>query len=244
MAKLRSSNIEPSTGTTLTLGASGDTIAVSSDSVTANTWQDTGGNNLFVSDGAGTLSNVNSSLAGGGFTLLSTSTVTSTTQYVEITTNIDSTYDEYMFVMTDLATVSNNMHWGFQCSVDGGSNYNVEITSIFFNAQHDEANTYGALTYEGTKDQANGTSYQPLILAVGNDADQSGAGILHLFNPSNTTYVKNFFSRGSTYEASDYSGDDFCAGYFNTTSAINAVRFGFETSTSIANCVIQMYGVG
>ena len=136
MAKLRSSNIEPSTGTTLTLGASGDTIAVSSDSVKANTWQDTGGNNLFVSDGSGTLSNVNSSLAGGGFTLLSTSTVTSTTQYVEITTNIDSTYNEYMFVCTDLATVTNNMHWGFQCSIDGGSNYNVAMTSTFFNAQH------------------------------------------------------------------------------------------------------------
>ena len=72
MAKLRSSNIEPSTATTLTLGASGDSVAVGSDSIKANTWQDTGGNNLFVSDGAGTLSNVNSGLAGGGYTLLQT----------------------------------------------------------------------------------------------------------------------------------------------------------------------------
>ena len=224
MSKLRAKNIEPATGTTLTLGASGDAIAVSSDSVQANTWQDTGGNSLFVSDGSGTLSSVNSGLGGGGYTLLSTSTITTTTQYVEITTGIDSTYDEYMFVMTDLATVTDNMHWGFQGSIDGGSNYND-------------------LTYEGTKDQAQGTAYQPLILAVGNAADKSGAGILHLFKPSNTTYVKQFYCRGATYEASDYSGDDFCAGYFNTTSAINAVRFGFETSTSIANCVIQMYGV-
>ena len=64
MAKLRSSNIEPSTATTLTLGASGDSIAVSSDSIKANTWQDVGANSLFVSNGSGTLSSVNSSLSG------------------------------------------------------------------------------------------------------------------------------------------------------------------------------------
>ena len=68
MAKLRSSNIEPSTATTLALGASGDAALISSDSIKANTWQDLGGNSLFVSDGSGTLSSVNSSLAGGGYT--------------------------------------------------------------------------------------------------------------------------------------------------------------------------------
>ena len=47
MAKLRSSNIEPSTATTLALGASSDSILISSDSLKANTWQDLGGNSLF-----------------------------------------------------------------------------------------------------------------------------------------------------------------------------------------------------
>ena len=64
MAKLRSLNIEPSTGTTLALGASGDSVLISSDSLKANTWQDLSANSLFVSDGSGTLSSVNSSLKG------------------------------------------------------------------------------------------------------------------------------------------------------------------------------------
>ena len=101
MAKLRSSNIEPSTGTTLALGASGDSIAVSSDSIKANTWQDLGGNNLFVSNGSGTLSNVNSELSGGGYSLISSTTFSSQST-VNITSGIDSTYDEYVFVCTDL----------------------------------------------------------------------------------------------------------------------------------------------
>ena len=108
MAKLRSSNIEPSTGTTLTLGASGDSVAVSSDSIKANTWQDTGGNSLFVSNGSGVLSNVNSGLAGGGYTLLQTVDIADA-DYVYITSDIDSTYKHYMFVFNNMYCSSNVM---------------------------------------------------------------------------------------------------------------------------------------
>ena len=66
MSEIKVKTIEPSTGTNLTLGTSGDTIAVSSDSVKLDTWKDSGGNTLFQSDGAGTLSNVNSSFSGAG----------------------------------------------------------------------------------------------------------------------------------------------------------------------------------
>ena len=244
MAKLRSSNIEPSTGTTLTLGASGDTIAVSSDSVKANTWQDTGGNNLFVSDGAGTVSSVNAGLAGGGFTLISTNTVTNTTTDTITITGMDSTYDEYMFVCNDLRPTNNNMHWRFQVSTDGGSSFGVAVISAFFDARHSEAGTGGALSYQGTKDQEGQTTYQSFIISIGNDADQTGAGILHIYNPSNTTYVKNFVGRGSTYESTDYAGDNYVSGFFNTTSAINAISFQMDTANNIQNCVVQMYGVG
>ena len=63
MGTLRAKTIEPATGSTLTLGASGDTVTVSSDSIKVNTFKDAGGNTLFTSDGAGTLSSVNSGLA-------------------------------------------------------------------------------------------------------------------------------------------------------------------------------------
>ena len=60
MSELRVATIEPEGATTtLTLGASGDTVTSSADSIKANTFKDAGGNTLWTSDGAGTLSSVN-----------------------------------------------------------------------------------------------------------------------------------------------------------------------------------------
>ena len=140
MAKLRSSNIEPSTGTTLALGASGDSIAVSSDSIKANTWQDLGGNNLFVSNGSGTVSNVNSGLKGGGYTLI-TSQTASDSSAIAFTSGIDSTYKEYMFVFTDINPATNQAYFTFQGSTDGGTTYGIAITSTAFAARHNENDT-------------------------------------------------------------------------------------------------------
>ena len=57
MSTLKSNVIEPATGTNLTLGASGDLIDVTSDTLQLNTWKDSGGNTLFVSDGSGNFTN-------------------------------------------------------------------------------------------------------------------------------------------------------------------------------------------
>ena len=39
-----------------------------------------------------------------------------------------------------------------------------------------------------------------------------------------------------------YSPDDFAAGYFNTTSAIDGIQFSFD-SGSISTGTIKMYGI-
>ena len=64
MSTLKSNVIEPATGTTLSLGAVGDNVTVSADSIQTNLYKDAGANTIFQSDGAGTLSNVNSGLKG------------------------------------------------------------------------------------------------------------------------------------------------------------------------------------
>ena len=180
MAKLRSSNIEPSTGTTLALGASGDATLISSDSIKANTWQDLGGNSLWVSDGAGTLSSINSSLAGGGYTLISTSTADGSSG-LEIITGIDSTYDEYMFVFTNLNSADDGHHFQFQMDA-AGTSYNTTMTTTTYYANHQEDNSTTALTYDTARDQQQGTSYQTIVAQVGNGSDEMAAGILHLLN--------------------------------------------------------------
>ena len=65
-----------------------------------------------------------------------------------------------------------------------------------------------------------------------------------MFAPSSTTYVKQFYNRTQEIGAGNQAGDWYTAGYFNTTSAINAISFQMDTANNIQNCVVQMYGVG
>ena len=238
MAKLRVHNIEPSTGTDVAFGTTGDTIAVSSDSLKQNVWKDSGGNTLFQSDGAGTLSNVNSAFPGSGPKLILSQTADASST-ISFTSGIDSTYDKYMLVFVNIHPSYNGARLRFQM----GSSYNTTMTTTFFNAFHAEGGgvDYG-LGYLTANDQANGTAFQDLTREIGNDADQSGSGILHLFAPSSTTYVKQFYCRSHNSYHADYSIDSFVGGYFNTTSALTAVQFKMETGNIDAG-TFKLYGV-
>ena len=81
-----------------------------------------------------------------------------------------------------------------------------------------------------------------LFHELDNDNDSSVCGELHFFNPSNTTYVKNWFARVSGNKNSDTSMTVFTSGYFNTTSALTQVRFTIA-SGSIQSGTIRMDGV-
>ena len=239
MGILRTKTIEPATGSTLTLGASGDTITVSSDSIKTNTFKDAGGNTLFTSDGAGTLSSINSGLVPGGPILISTSTASNVSS-VDITSGIDSTYDEYMFVCTDIHSREDDRGFNFQVNAAGQTGFNETITSTYFMAQHYESGTTSTLAYFTNMDLAQGTGNQKLT-HQGNDADQASVVILHLFSPASTTYVKHFYFQGSAYQSDDRNYNAFGAGYINTTAAIDEISF--YMSGGNFDGVIQMYGI-
>ena len=173
-------------------------------------------------------------------TLISTHT-SSGASSIDITSGIDSTYDEYMFVYTDI-NPSVGGHWAFQCSTDGGSNYNTTLTSTLFTAIHSEGDV-GGLGYNAAHDEAQTTDPQSLNVGTGAESDESVAGILHLFSPASTTYVKHFYARTISYQDNDYATDIFAAGYFNTTSAIDAIQFAFQHDVNAFDGVIQMYGI-
>ena len=234
---LNVNTIEPA-GSTLTLGASGDTI-VATDSVNVNTVKDAGGNTLWVSNGSGTLSSVSSGF-GDALKLISSQTVTDQAS-VSFTSGITSTYKEYVFKFYNINPATDDVDFGFQASIDGGSNYNVTMTTSAFVAYHKENDTGAALNYEPGNDQAQGTGYQTISFDQGSGADESTAGELHLFNPSSTTYIKNWYAQTVGYAQSDMMQDFFTAGYYNTTSALNAISF--KMSSGNMDGTIMMYGV-
>jgi hypothetical protein len=169
---------------------------------------------------------LNAAVATGGMVLLSSQTASASAS-ISFTTGIDSTYKEYQFYFINIHPATDNTSFQFNMSTDGGSNYNVTKTTTFFRAYHgDQPPEYETLTYETGQDLAQSTAFQNLIFALGNDNDEAGSGVLTIFNPSSTTYVKHFISRGvANIFAFDESDDQYCAGYGNTTSAVNAVRF-------------------
>ena len=245
MSILRVATIEPEGATSsLSLGASGDTVTSSADSIKANTFKDAGGNTLWTSDGSGTLSSMNSALSAAGPILISTNTITSSVTESTFTTGIDATYDIYMFAFINMEIDYNGSQIVFQCSTDSGTTWGVEKTTTVFLTYHNEANTTQSFTYQANQDLATSTAAQSISYQQGGNApaDESLCGFMYLYSPSNTTYVKQFIVTTQFYVATDQSWSWWGAGVFNTTSAINAIKFD-SVQGDIVKGTIAMYGI-
>jgi hypothetical protein len=159
---------------------------------------------------------------------------------ISFTTGINSTYKEYQFYFINIhASAISTLT--FQTSTNGGSSYGVTTTTTYFNAYHDEADTDTGLSYNTGRDLAQSTSFQQISQQTNTGNDDNVCGVLQLFNPSSTTYVKHFISR-ATNSDSAYAWDINVAGYFNTTNAVNAIQFKM-TSGNIDDGTIAMFGV-
>jgi len=140
---------------------------------------------------------------------------------------LDSTYKEYVFTFKNIHAATDGQQFRFQTSTDGGSSYGVTLTSTYFNAYHKEDGSEQALGY---------------ITGSGDNENDSGiSGFMNLFNPASTTFVKHYIAR-TINDPSTYAQDEFTAGYFNTTSAINAVQFKFASGNIDAGDIC-LYGI-
>jgi hypothetical protein len=239
MSILEAKTIEPATATTVTLGAAGETVAISASQLKTNTIKDAGGNTLLTSNGSGTLSSVNSAL-GSTMVFISSQTATASSS-IEFTSGIDSTYDEYVFYFLNINVSANSDNFVFQVNASGQTGFNETMTTTSFRSYHGEDGSTGVLNYDTSQDQGQGTSYQTLSQSLSNATDVCCAGELHLFAPSSTTYVKHFYSRFNGIHDSNLSMQDFIAGYINTTAAITQISFKPESGTF--DGTIYMYGI-
>ena len=196
----------------------------------------------FISSGTTILDNGAFSVGLGGLVLLSEQTASASAS-IEFTSGIDSTYDVYKFEFINTHPSADGANLMINFSTDGGSNYNVTKTTTRFYAYNGETSGFTLLGYLTGVDLAQSTADQEFIRGIGSDNDQAGVGILQLFNPSSTTYVKHFIGRSSTAQASDYAEDDYLAGYANTTSALTNIKFQMD-SGNIDTGTIYMYGIG
>ena len=186
-----------------------------------------------------------SSLPTGAMTLIKSQTASSssTISFVHGSSDVvlDSTYPIYLFKFINIHPATDQKKFMFQGTTNG-SDFNTTMTTTWFQAYHDEADSNTALTYVVGEDQAQGTSFQSLSEDTGNDNDQNYCGELWLYNPSSTTFVKHFMSVGSEAYFSNYNNSARVAGYFNTTSAITGLQFKME-SGNVDSGTFKLYGI-
>ncbi len=186
------------------------------------------------------ITSIPDSISGGALNLISTSTASSSST-IDITSGIDSTYKEYIFKFIDIHPATDSVH--FQINFrDGGSDFDATKTTTNFDAYQNEAGNSTDLQYVTGLDLAQSTGVLKLSGTIGNQNDESFSGFLHLFDPSDTTFVKHFICRGNTYSQNDISVDMYIAGYCNTTAAIDGVQFSMS-SGNIDSGTIKLYGI-
>ena len=200
----------------------------------------------FISNGTTILDNGAFSVNLGSQVLIKeqTASASSDIQFIDGTASVvlDSTYPIYRFEFINIHGSTDDKAFQFNMSTDGGSNYNVTKTTTTFEARHNEDDSVAALAYDSGQDLAQSTSFQNIYAFLGSDADQSMSGSMFLFNPSSTTFVKHFMIRNSGIQGNDRMRDNHYAGYGNTTSAVDAIQFKFDTGT-IESGTIKLYGI-
>ena len=223
---------------TLTFGATGDSLAISGDSLNLNTLQDAGGNTIFVSDGSGTITSKNSGFP-GAWNLISTQTVTNQAS-VSFTSGLDSTYDVYCFKYVEVNPVTDGVYLTWQASTDSGSSYGLTATTTAFHSEHTESDSHAELAYSAGWDIQQATSFIYLSY-IGSASAECAVGEIYLFTPSSTTYLTHFHSTNQMYHPAPESYENFASGFFTSVGAINAVQF--KMSSGNFDGIIALYGI-
>ena len=201
--------------------------------------------------GIGFNSNANgleATFQGGDMRLIKklTASSSSTLSFVDGSSDVvlDNTYSEYIFIFNNIHAGTNSTYLSFQGSTDSGSNYGVNITSTYFAYCNAEAGTLHSLSYRNQSDlhRSEDTAFHRLIYQMANDNQICATGFLHIFNPSSSTFAKHFMARTLSEGSTNYAHGEFIAGYFNTTSAIDAFQFKMD-SGNIDSGTITLYGI-
>ena len=206
-----------------------------------------------ISDNVGRPSGLIKAASGGGggvWTLIKTLTSDgsdATMSFVNGSDDVvlESTYPIYRFTFINIheETESSN-HFTYQASTDTGSSYGVTATTTQFFAGHLEGDNDYLLAYNSSGDQAQSTDFINMngYDTLGNDNDQSQSGEVWLFDPSSTVFIKHFFNMSNWNTNASGSAVSYGGGYFNTTSAIDAIQFKMKTD-DIQDGKIKMYGL-
>ena len=242
MATLYVDQIDPQSGTALTVGESGQNTVLAGNDIRANVLQDAGGNAILTSDGSGNLSGVNASF-GSAMVLVSSTTLGSDTASVIFT--MSNAYTHYWFKFYNAAPASNSQELGFDCSDDNGSSYSTYKTSTTLWNYYNSGGS-SALQYPGGK-VSNAVGIQKIDW-YGNSAANAADGVmgdLLIYNPGVAVGKKQFMSRtaGSYSYSNDTVKMTWAHGYMNTGNTVTHIKFYMSAGDILAGAIFKQFGM-
>jgi len=166
-------------------------------------------------------------------TLVYLSTVTAaTSSTVDIETTFDSTYDEYLIIVSNLIPDTSNIQLLSRLKVGGsydtGSNYSSAGVTM----------TSAGDSYTGND---GGTTIYMSAASIG--ANRPTSFTYHVHSPASTTYAKGVHWEGFFYRNGATSGAWFAGGGVNSsTSALTGVRF-YLAGGNITSGTFRLYGI-
>ena len=242
MAIVYTDNVLPETSGVaedLNLGTTGDNVIVPAGAtLKTNKITDAGGNNIITSDGSGNLT-LNGAFA-GSFALINTYTPTDV-GYAQIT-GLTSSYKCYRFTWTSMNVSTDGAEWQIAFRQVGGGFSGDTKTTTAFSIGHAANDSWTGVTYRGSTGmvRSNTADPQQINFDQGSATDETGSGELYLFNPYNSTYVKQFFGTTTFYKENNEIMTAYYGGFIDETTAIDGVQL--SPSTGLMTGVMKLYG--
>ena len=159
---------------------------------------------------------------------------------ISFTSGIDSSFKEYIFFFNNLnASTNNYITVNFR---DGSTDYDATKTTTAIYSSHKDDDGLDSLAILAGNSLGQSTGTQRLTdNEMGQASDDGLSGIMHLYDPSNATFIKHFHSV-TQFKSDVGSHNCYVAGYCNVTAAIDGVQFGTSSGT-IESGDILLFGV-
>ncbi len=217
---------------TAVTGAKVNTDVISAQTALATEPADT--DEFLVSD-AGVIKRIDYSLikGGGSLVLLSTATISSGVSEVDITSNIDSTYKNYIVEITNMHVATNDQEFRMRLfqggSVDTGSVYDYGFQRV----QSNNNNVYTS---------SSNVAQIQLNAATSNASDAGLNGRFYIANPASTTFNTHVkYDLNYQIDGDNVAMIDGIA-RIEETAAVDGVRF-YMGSGNIDAGIFKLYGV-
>lgn len=175
-----------------------------------------------------------------GLVLLSTATASASSS-LDFTSLIDSTYDEYVFILSAIECATDDVDFYVRTSTDGGSSFDSGASDYSWSYHRALSSSSTAITRSDSNDSRINISNNPGSAGWSNSAGGSLEGVIRLHSPSSTNRTNiSFHLTGDSATGETLSA--IGGGQRQQGEDVNGVRFLFS-SGNITSGNIRMYGV-